>query len=122
MEAPLEPVFEPDEPEPDEPEPEEPEPDEPEPDEEPVPDAPEPAPLASPDPPSVELDAPAAFVRALLADDRSFFAQPDPLKWIAGVTSALRIEPSVPQLGQKRGPGSLIPWITSTRCVQLEQM
>ena len=68
-----------------------------------------------PEPPLVAVD------RARLAEDRSFFAQPEPLKWIAGVTSALRIVASVPQLGQKRGPGSLIPWITSTRCRQLEQ-
>ena len=83
---------------------------------EPDPDAP-----PSEDPPSLELVALAAFVRALLVDDRSFFAQPDPLKWIAGLVGALRMEPSVPQLGQKRGPASLIPWITSTRCLQLEQ-
>lgn len=60
--------------------------------------------------------------RALLVDERSFFAQPEPLKWIAGVTSAFRIVPSAPQLGQKRGPASWIPWITSTRWAQLEQM
>jgi hypothetical protein len=63
-----------------------------------------------------------AFVVVPLVDERSFFAQPEPLKWIAGLTSALRIVPSRPQLGQKRGPASLIPWITSTRCLQLEQM
>jgi hypothetical protein len=62
-----------------------------------------------------------AFLLDPLVDERSFFAQPEPLKWIAGLTSALRIVPSVPQLGQKRGPGSLIPWITSTRCRQFEQ-
>jgi hypothetical protein len=46
---------------------------------------------------------------------RSFFAQPDPLKRIAGLLIALRSVPSAPQLGQKRGVGSLIPWITSVR-------
>ncbi len=46
--------------------------------------------------------------------ERSFLAQPEPLKWTAGVAQALRIVPSFPQFGQNRGPGSLIPWITST--------
>lgn len=41
--------------------------------------------------------------------DRSFLAQPDPLKWTAGVENPLRIVPSTPQFGQKRGPASLIP-------------
>ena len=40
------------------------------------------------------------------AADRSFFAHPEPLKWTAGVTKPLRIEPSIPQLGQNRGPAS----------------
>ena len=75
----------------------------------------------SPEPLSVELEELPDFLAAPLVDERSFFAQPEPLKWIAGVTSALRIVPSWPQLGQKRGPASLIPWITSTRCAQLEQ-
>jgi hypothetical protein len=48
------------------------------------------------------------------AVERSFLAQPEPLKWTAEVTIRLRIEPSTPQLGQKCGPGSLMPWITST--------
>ena len=63
----------------------------------------------------------AAFVRVALVDDRSFFAQPEPLKWTAGVDSALRIDPSKPHDGQKRGPASWIPWITSIRCRQFEQ-
>ena len=33
---------------------------------------------------------------------RSFFAQPDPLKWIAGAANCLRIVPAAPQLGQSR--------------------
>ena len=56
-------------------------------------------------------------LRALPGDDvaeRSFLAQPEPLKWTAGVAQALRIVPSRPQFGQNRGPGSLMPWITST--------
>ena len=73
------------------------------------------------DAPSLEPEAPPAVDVAPRVDERSFLAQPEPLKWIAGVTSALRIVPSVPQFGQKRGPASLIPWITSTRCRQLAQ-
>jgi hypothetical protein len=52
------------------------------------------------------------------ADERSFFAQPVPLKWIAGVVNAFVIVPSAPQLGQNRGPWSWMPWTTSTRCPQ----
>jgi hypothetical protein len=63
----------------------------------------------------------AAFVRALLADDRSFLAHPEPLKWTAGVENALVIVPSAPQFGQKRGPASLMPWITSVVCRQFAQ-
>jgi hypothetical protein len=75
-------------------------------------------------PPSVEPPSVGAVLpafRAPLVDERSFFAQPEPRKWIAGVPIAFRIVPSAPQLGQNRGPASWIPWITSTRCVQLEQ-
>ncbi len=43
------------------------------------------------------------------AADRSFLAHPEPLKWTAGVTNPLRIEPSIPQFGQNRGPPSWIP-------------
>jgi hypothetical protein len=51
----------------------------------------------------------------------SFFAQPEPLKRIAGVLKPFFRVPSAPQLGQNRGPGSLIPWMTSVRCPQFEQ-
>ncbi len=89
------------------------------------PDEDEPSPEVEPESevPSVdfELEAAAALVRAALADDRSFLAQPEPLKWIAGVESALRIVPSAPHEGQKRGPGSLMPWITSVRVRQFAQ-
>ena len=77
--------------------------------------------VVSPDPLSDALDDD-DFERTPLVDERSFFAQPEPLKWIAGGTRALRIVPSAPQDGQKRGPASWIPWITSTRCLQVEQM
>jgi hypothetical protein len=84
--------------------------------------SPDPVPLlapvgASPVLALVDRDPPAE-----LAADRSFFAQPEPLKWTAGVVNPLRIEPSAPQLGQKRGPTSWIPWITSTMWAQTEQL
>jgi hypothetical protein len=46
---------------------------------------------------------------------RSFLAQPEPLNRIAGLLIAFRSVPSAPQLGQKRGAGSWIPWMTSVR-------
>jgi hypothetical protein len=52
--------------------------------------------------------------------ERSFFAQPEPLKCTAGSAKALRSVPSAPHAGQNRGPGSLIPWITSVRSPQFE--
>ncbi len=100
---------------------------------EPVPEperVPEPEPLPEPELPGVPLElagpepeaAPVPlgpdFVddRAAVPppdDRRSTFAQPEPLKTIAGAVRAFRIEPSAPQLGQNRGPSSLIPWMTS---------
>ena len=41
--------------------------------------------------------------------ERSFLAQPDPLKWNVRAANVLRIVPSRPQLGHVRGPASLIP-------------
>lgn len=73
------------------------------------------------EPPSLEVEVVLALVRAALVDDRSFFAQPEPLKCTVGVESALRIVPSAPQAGQNRGPASLMPWITSVSCRQFEQ-
>jgi hypothetical protein len=61
----------------------------------------------------------AAFVRN--PDARSFFAQPEPLKTIAGGAKPLRIVPSAPHSGQKCGPGSLIPWRMSVRWPQTVQ-
>ena len=46
--------------------------------------------------------------------DRSFLAQPEPLKTIAGVDNSLRI--SAPQRSHFAGPGSLTPCITSVMC------
>jgi hypothetical protein len=53
--------------------------------------------------------------RARLALDRSFLAQPEPLKCTAGVATALRIVPSAPHAGQNLGPSASIRWITSIR-------
>jgi hypothetical protein len=76
------------------------------------------------DPPdsSLEPDEPASTLASPpdRADDarvaleaRSFFAQPLPLKWTAGVLKPFRSVPSAPQAGQKRGPSALMPWMTS---------
>ncbi|MBF8291150.1 MAG: hypothetical protein HW391_2118 [Chloroflexi bacterium] len=56
-----------------------------------------------------------------LPDDRSFFAQPEPLKWNVGVVNPLRIVPSAPQAGHLAGPVAWIPWITSLPCPQRAQ-
>jgi hypothetical protein len=142
-----EPVVEPDEPdepelveEPDVPlepdEPDEPElgedpdvplePDEPELGEDPdVPLEPPPSPEPVASPPLASFFSPdpdaAAAARVAAVPPRSFFAQPEPLKWIAGVVNCLRIVPSAPHEGQKCGPGSLIPWRMSARWSQAVQ-
>ena len=64
------------------------------------PSSPAPSRRRSSDPPSEPLDD-ADFAGA--RPPRSFFAQPDPLKWIAGAVIALRIGP-LPQSGQVVGP------------------
>jgi hypothetical protein len=46
---------------------------------------------------------------------RSFFAQPEPLKWIVGAVNAFRTS-WLPQTGQLVGPASLTPRSTSKRC------
>ena len=72
---------------------------------------------APPSPPdSLVFDPEALAARVELELALSFFAQPDPLKWIVGGANTLRIVFSRPQLGQKCGPGSLIPWRMSARC------
>jgi hypothetical protein len=52
---------------------------------------------------------------------RSSFAQPDPLNTIDGLETALRMEPSAPHAGQKRGPSAWMPWMTSVTRPQTEQ-
>jgi hypothetical protein len=54
-------------------------------------------------------DSAAAAAFVLDPVDRSFFAQPVPLKWTAGAANALRIVPSAPHDGQNAGPSSLMP-------------
>jgi hypothetical protein len=73
----------------------------------------------STDPPS-PADADAAFDLDALEADRSFFAQPEPLKWIDGAEKAFRIGPSW-QTGHVVGPSALIPWMTSNRLPQWPQ-
>jgi hypothetical protein len=66
------------------------------------------------DPGSTLESPPDLAADALVAlEDLSFFAQPLPLKWTAGVLKPLRSVPSAPQAGQNRGPSVLMPWITS---------
>jgi hypothetical protein len=77
---------------------------------------------ASDGPPSEESDVPGeppeddrdAFVLPA-APPRSFFAQPEPLKWIVGGANSLRIVPAWPHEGQNWGPGSFRPWRMSVR-------
>lgn len=78
---------------------------------------PSPEPVASPPLASFFSLDPDAAAAALVAAEppRSFFAQPEPLKWIAGVVNCLRIVPPAPHEGQKCGPGSLMPWRMSAR-------
>jgi hypothetical protein len=71
---------------------------------------------------SLDPPAAAAFVFEPEELERSFLAQPEPLKWTDGATNAFRSVSSAPQLGQKRGWGASIPWMNSVRVVQFEQM
>jgi hypothetical protein len=45
---------------------------------------------------------------------RSFFAQPEPLKWIVGGANAFLMGPP-PQTGQSTGGSAYTPWTTSNR-------
>jgi len=103
---------------------------EPEPSPEPVPGLESPTPVLDPDPEVPSDDdagdasgpLPPARARELAAEaPRSFFAQPDPLKWIVGGANSLRIVPSSPHEGQNSGPGSLRPWRMSVRWSQAVQ-
>jgi hypothetical protein len=69
------------------------------------------------------LDVPSSFAfdAARVLDPRSFFAQPVPLKWMAGAVKPFVIVPSAPHSGQNFGPWSLMPWMTSVTWPQAEQ-
>jgi hypothetical protein len=73
----------------------------------------------SPEPSPPELEE-APDPAPLFAGRRSFFAQPEPLKWTAGAANALRTGP-LPQSGQLIGGSSCRPWITSNRRPQAAQ-
>ncbi len=89
---------------------------EPELDSEPAPE-PEPEPEPVPEPLSSFPPSDDAFDDRVPEPDapRSFFAHPEPLKWIVGGANCLRSVPSRPHDGQNFGPGSLIPWMMSAR-------
>jgi hypothetical protein len=79
-------------------------------------------PSLAPSPPDEpEVPEADARVRELLELDRSFFAQPEPLKCTAGGTNTFRSVSSAPHAGQNRGIGASMPWMTSVRVEQLEQ-
>jgi hypothetical protein len=74
------------------------------------------------DPLSAESSSPRPDEAPVLtAARRSFFAQPEPLKWTAGRTIAFRSVPSAPQAGQKRGAAASIPWMNSVLVEQFAQ-
>jgi hypothetical protein len=101
------------------------EPDEPDEPVEPESDADEPESEDVPLSLDVVAPSPDAFELAAALDalelPRSFFAQPEPLKWIVGGANSLRIVPSSPHDGQNRGPGSFRPWRMSVRWSQAVQ-
>jgi len=82
-------------------------------------DEPEPSEPDEPEP-SDPFELPDDFVPGL-DPPRSFFAHPDPLKWIVGGANSFRIVPSLPHDGQNCGPGSLRPWRMSVRWSQAVQ-
>ena len=65
--------------------------------------------------------APGSLAALTPLDERSFFAQPEPLKWTAAATTALRMGPP-PQRSHASGPGACTPCTTSTRAPQLAHM
>ena len=67
-------------------------------------------------PPLLEDPSAAAAARVGLEDVelRSFFAQPEPLKWIDGALNALRTG-DAPHTTHDSGPSAVTPWMTSNR-------
>jgi hypothetical protein len=71
--------------------------------------------------PSVEPSSPLADVAPdLAAAPRSFFAQPDPLKWTDGAEIVFLTGP-LPHKGHAAGGSAWTPWITSNRRPQAAQ-
>lgn len=64
------------------------------------------------------LDDPSAAAAARVeleeVELRSFFAQPEPLKWIDGAVKAFRTG-DAPQTTHDSGPSAVTPWMTSNR-------
>ena len=75
----------------------------------------------SPPLPFVELES-EEWLRVVGPPLRSFFAQPEPLKWIVGGLNSLRSVPTAPQAGQAAGGPPLIEWTISLVRPQFEQM
>ena len=75
-----------------------------------------PAGALSPESDDGVLDVP---LSGFAAPERSLRAQPLPLKWTAGATSAFLMSP--PQLGHTDGPVAWTECMTSTSCPQAEQ-
>jgi len=74
----------------------------------------------SEDPVDAAAASPSGLFDRRAAEPRSFFAQPEPLKWIVGGAKPLRTGP-LWQEGHSVGPEAFTPWITSKRCPQLVQ-
>ena len=72
-------------------------------------------PFEDPDDPSLPDEALGALVAR-----RSFFAQPEPLKWMVGALKAFFTGP-LPHTGQVVGGSAWTPWTTSKRVPQAAQ-
>jgi hypothetical protein len=71
--------------------------------------------------PFVELES-EEWLRFVDPPLRSFFAQPEPLKWIVGGLKDLRSVPTAAQAGHAAGGPPLIEWTISLVRPQFEQM
>src|SRR5262245_2048784 len=74
--------------------------------------------LVAPSVESVDDVSAPVLARAPLELDRSFLAQPEPLKSTAGAANDLRSWPSAPHAGQNLGAGASMPWMNSVTCRQ----
>jgi hypothetical protein len=71
--------------------------------------------------PFVELESD-EWLRVVDPPLRSFFAQPEPLKWMVGGLNDLRSVPIAPHAGHAAGGPPLIEWTISLVRPQFEQM